>query len=102
MRDGSACQDEEQGDMPQYLMESPHSSAECLEALNEVLAQGEDILDQYNWGCLSGHHRGWVIVEAESESAARSMLPPNARDKARVVEVNKFTRKEVESFHKKK
>jgi len=88
--------------MAQYLIESAHTPAECLQALDDVSAQGEDMLAKYNWGCMAGDHRGWVLVEADSESAARSMVPSNVRSKARITKVNKFTRKEIESFHKKK
>lgn len=62
--------------MAKYMIEVPHTAAECLEALDDLLAAGAELLDKFHWGCMAGVHNGWAIVEAESESAARSMVPP--------------------------
>jgi hypothetical protein len=45
-------------------------------------------------------HRGWTIVKADSEATARKTLPNILRKKARIVEVDKFTRKDLEGIHK--
>ena len=50
--------------MATYLIESPHAAEECLRALDEILAQGPDILSLYAWGGAAGIHIGWVTVEA--------------------------------------
>ena len=83
-----------------YLIESPHSKDECLQALDEVLERGPRFLAQFDWGCMAGQHTGWATVEAGSESEARNMVPTVVRSKARIVAVNKFTPDQIESFHK--
>ena len=87
--------------MARYLIESPHTPAECLKALDAMLEKGAATLAKYDWGCMEGVHTGWTTVEAANESAARDTLPSSLRSKARIVKLNKFTPKEIESFHKK-
>ena len=87
--------------MAQYLIESPHTKEECLQALDEVLAQGPELLAKFDWGCGADEHTGWATVEAASESAARNLVPSFLRSKARIVPVNKFTPEQIRSYHKK-
>jgi hypothetical protein len=82
-----------------YLIESPHSKEECLQALDDVLARGPEFLARFEWGCMSGDHTAWAVVEAGSETAARSLVPVLVRSKARVVEVSKITPEQIRSFH---
>ena len=86
--------------MATYLIESPHSEEECLRALDEVMAQGQDMLAKYEWGCGAGIHTGWITVEAASESDASRMVPGFVRSKAQIVQTNKFTPEQIRSFHK--
>jgi hypothetical protein len=82
-----------------YLIESPHTKEECLQALDDVLARGPEFLAKFEWGCMSGEHTGWAVVEAGSEAAARSIVPVLVRSKARIVEVGKITPEQIKSFH---
>ena len=83
-----------------YVIESPHTKEECLQALDEVSARGPRLLAQFDWGCMAGQHVGWATVEAGSESEARNMVAPIVRNKARITPVSKFTAAQIESFHK--
>ena len=83
-----------------YHIESPHTKEECLQALDETLARGPQLLVQYDWGCMAGEHIGWATVEASSESEARNMVPALVRSKARITPVSKFTPSQIESFHR--
>lgn len=85
--------------MAKYLIESPHTEEECLQALDETLAKGSDLLAKFDWGCMASEHTGWAVVEAGSESAARNMLPAFVRSKARVVKVTKFTAEQIKKAH---
>jgi len=87
--------------MAKYLIESPHTEEECLQALDETLAKGTDLLAKFDWGCTSGEHTGWAILDAGSEAAARNMVPSFLRSKARIVKVDKFTAQQIKSFHQK-
>jgi hypothetical protein len=83
--------------MNRYLIETPHTGAECVELLDQILAMG--YLHHFEWGCKAGEHTGWAIIEAENDKQARLAVPPLVRDKARVVRVNKFEDEDVKSFH---
>lgn len=85
--------------MAKYMVEAPHTKERCLEALDEVLATGPELLAEFHWGCPVGVHNGWAIVEGESESAVRDMLPASQREKWGITEVTKFTPEQIEAYH---
>jgi hypothetical protein len=82
----------------QYLIESPHTKEECLSELDALAEKGKE-LDRWSWGCMSGEHTGYAIVEADSETAARDLIPTAVRGKARIHPVTRFTPKDVQKFH---
>jgi hypothetical protein len=84
-----------------YLIESTHKPEDCVAALDTMVEQDKKLLAKMEWGCLSGDHTGYVIVDAASEQDARDKLPETLRANAKVVKLNKFTPKEIASFHKK-
>ena len=88
--------------MAKYMIEAPHTQEECLAALDEILATGPELLAQFQWGCMAGVHNGWALVEAESESAVRDMLPAAQRDRWSTTEVTKFTPDQIEAYHQEK
>ncbi len=45
-------------------------------------------------------HCGWVILEAESAAQAKMVVPTLAREKARVVHLNKFSPEEIGPLHR--
>lgn len=85
--------------MARYLVESPHTKEECLRALDEIMAEGPSILNKFDWGCTAGDHTGYAIIEAENESTVKSMVPDFLRNKAKIVQVGKFTPEQIRSFH---
>ena len=89
--------------MAKYQLESPHTDAECLRALDEISvgSRGPDLLKKMYFGCNSGVHIGWAVLDAESETAARDFLPTFLRSRAKVVKVSQFTPEQIKGFHKK-
>ena len=85
--------------MLRYIVESPHTKEECLRALDEMLAKSPETLKKFDWGCAEGDHTGYALIEAENESKVRSMLPSFLKEKARVIQVGKFTPEQIKSFH---
>jgi hypothetical protein len=65
--------------------------------LKQTLAAG--YLTHFYWGCKSGQHCGWAIIEADSEKEALMVVPSLVRNKARVVKLIKFDPDEVRSLH---
>jgi len=82
-----------------YLIQSPHTKEECLQALDDILAEGPDMLARYDFGCVAGDHTGYATIDARSEDAAREFVPALVRNKARITEVGKFTPEQIRSFH---
>jgi len=86
--------------MDRYLIETPHTDENCQRLINEIQALG--FLHNFEWGCDSGVHCGWAIIEAESEAQARLAVPPLVRSQARVVKLNKYEISEIKSLHEHK
>jgi hypothetical protein len=85
--------------MPRFVIEVRHTKTECLRALHELLAQGPDRLESFMWGCMAGEHTSWAAVDADSEEAARRLVPSFLRNRSRVINVGKFTAEQVRSLH---
>ncbi len=75
--------------MERYLIETPHTAQDCRLLVDEIYATG--YLHNFDWGCKAGVHSGWAIIEADNEADARLAVPPMVRNKARVIQLNKFT-----------
>ena len=83
--------------MDRYLIETPHTNANCLMLLDALTARG--YLHNFDWGCEAGIHSGWAIIEAENEAQARLSVPPLVRNLARIVRLNKFSDEDVTALH---
>ncbi|MGO9481493.1 MAG: hypothetical protein ACLP05_06915 [Candidatus Kryptoniota bacterium] len=83
--------------MDRYLVESPHTKDDCYHAVKQVEALG--YLTHFEWGCASGNHTGFAIIEAENEAQAKMVVPPMSRKTARVVKLNKFTPEMLNASH---
>ncbi len=84
-----------------YLVESSHTPAECLKALDEQLAIGPEMLKKTFYGCMKGDHTGYAIVDAKDVDEARKTVPASLLKKARIIEVGQFTPDMIRSFHAK-
>jgi len=82
--------------MDKYLIETPHTAIDCQMIIDQVTAMG--YLHHFDWGCPSGVHSGWAIIEAENESQARLAVPSLLRRKARVIKLYKYNG-DSKSFH---
>lgn len=76
--------------MPQYMIEFSHSPDECIQALHEIEPWANDLLDDIYWGCLSGRHDGWAVVEAENEEQAKEMIPDAIRGAVKITRVTGY------------
>jgi hypothetical protein len=83
--------------MDRYIIESPHSAHDCKHVMEQVINMG--YITHYDWGCESGIHTGWVIIEAENEEEALLSVPVFIRHDAQVVRLNKFSPEKFEKMH---
>jgi hypothetical protein len=79
------------------MIETPHSEESCYLLLDEVSAMG--YLHHFDWGCAVGEHRGWAVIEAESEQQALLVVPAIARDTARAIRLIKYSPEMVKDLH---
>jgi hypothetical protein len=86
--------------MTQYLIELSHGDERlaCIRALRAIQEYGSHFVTQAQWGCRAGVHSGWLIAELPSRDEAMLMVPPQFRDEARIVELNKFTPAEIATY----
>ena len=86
--------------MEKFLIEVPHGAtkSECINAVQIFYQTGSHFLTNAEWGCEDGEHNAWLLVEVENKDQARQILPPAFRTKAKIVRLNKFTRKEMDEL----
>ena len=83
-----------------FLIEVPHeeSRVACARVVDVFLKTGSHFLSTADWGCKDGVHKAWIVVEVDSKEEARGIVPPAFRAQARVVQLNAFSREEIESI----
>ena len=86
--------------MPRFMIQLPHEGtrAACIRAILAIEKHGSHLLTNMDWGCKAGTHTGWVIVEVGNRQEALQLVPPEARQIAVIVELNRFTKDEMESW----
>ena len=84
--------------MDRFLIETPHREQDCLNLAELLHARG--YLRHFDWGCASGVHTGWAILEADNEVEARLVVPPFVRGQARVVQVFELDPESLVQAHK--
>jgi hypothetical protein len=85
--------------MAEYMIESEHSPEECSELLNEMVAYDKDLMEAFFWGCKSGVHKGWLMVEADNADDVREVLLPSIRNKTVINAVSRFSGEELKKQH---
>lgn len=85
----------------QYLLTVPHTTDQCLAALDAVKEQGPEFLGKWYFGCMSGNHTGYAVIQASSEKEALMMVPEAERASAKAYKVEQLTVQQIEDFHKK-
>lgn len=86
--------------MPRFLIEIVHEDEHdaCVRALHAIHSFGSHFVTHAEFGCADGAHAGWLIVELESRAQAERMVPPEFRQDARIVELQRFSPEHIESM----
>ena len=69
--------------------------------LDDFKGKVVDVHTKTKWGCMSGVHTAYVFVDANDENEALSNIPENERQNAKIINVNKFSAKQIADLHKK-
>jgi len=83
-----------------FLIEVPHeeTTVACARVVDVFLRTGSHFLSTADWGCKDGVHKAWMVVEVDSKEEARGIVPPAFRAQAKVVQLNRFTREEIQQI----
>ena len=86
--------------MPTFLIEIPHSenTFECNQVIKLFVESGSHLLPNAQWGCKSGAHKCWFLSDFENKEEVLQIIPPFLRHSADIIEVVKFTKKNMERF----
>jgi hypothetical protein len=84
--------------MDRFLIETSHREQDCVNLVQFLHAQG--YLRHFDWGCPSGVHTGWAILEADNEAEALVVVPPLVRGQARVVKLSELKPESPARAHK--
>jgi hypothetical protein len=74
--------------MQKFMIISPHTNEECTMVIKQALAIG--YLTHFYWGCKSGDHTGYAMIDAEDEKEALYSIPTIIRNKAKAIGVIQF------------
>jgi hypothetical protein len=84
--------------LPKFLIEVPHEAdtLECTRVVHVFLSTGSHFLTNAEWGCKSGVHSAWMLVDMDTKADALAIVPPAFRAHARIVGLTRFTLAEIE------
>jgi hypothetical protein len=77
--------------MPKFMVELSHTPDECVLAFGAPDQRAPDFLDDVFWGCMSGIHNGWVVVEAVDEAQVRAQAPEHYEGELVITEVQSIS-----------
>lgn len=86
--------------MKHYMVVVEHTPDECLRTMDELADNAPELLDEFWFAGAAGEHKGWAIVDADSEEDALEKLPPALRDGADVVPVRHYSMQSVKALHR--
>jgi hypothetical protein len=86
--------------MPKFFIEVPHESetVACARAVKILLESGSHFVTQADFGCKDGVHKSWIFADLDSKDEARSIVPPAYRRQTTIVELCKFSIKELDDL----
>jgi hypothetical protein len=86
--------------MPNFLIEIPHSenTFECKQVIKLFVESGSHYLANAYWGCKSGVHKSWFISDFNNEEEALQIVPPFLRHNARIIELTKFSKLDMQDL----
>lgn len=81
-----------------FFVSIPHTKEQCMKTLQEM-SNKEDVLSEFEFGCVSGDHTAYGFVKGKSKEDVKQMLPASEQANAKIVKVKKFTASEIEKMH---
>ncbi len=82
--------------MQKFIIISPHTHEECTLVIKQTLAIG--YLTHFWWGCKSGDHTGYAMIEAENADEALLSIPTMIRKKGKAIGLVQFDPEKVKHW----
>jgi|SRR3989344_8600310 len=84
--------------MNRFLIEVQHEANKqaCDRAITTFLTKGYHFFTNADWGCADGEHKAWIIVDLETKEEAMRIIPPEYRNQAKVVRLERFSMEDVD------
>ncbi|NWG27423.1 MAG: hypothetical protein HXY48_02685 [Ignavibacteriaceae bacterium] len=79
--------------MQKFMIISPHTHEECTMVVKQTLAIG--YLTHFWWGCKSGDHTGYAMIEANNADEALLSIPTMIRKKGKAIGLVQFDPEKV-------
>ena len=74
--------------MQKFMIISQHTHDECTMVVKQTLAIG--YLTHFWWGCKSGDHTGYAMIEANNPDEALLSIPTMIRKKGKAIGLVQF------------
>ena len=86
--------------MARFIIEVPHANEkqECLNSIAIFLTSGSHFLTNAEWGCNDGEHKAWFVMDADTKEDARTIIPPAYRERAKILQVERFRKEDIEDY----
>lgn len=82
--------------MQKFMIISPHTHDECTMVVKQTLAIG--YLTHFWWGCKSGDHTGYAMIEANNPDEALLSIPTMIRKKGKAISLVQFDPEKVKHW----
>ncbi len=82
-----------------YLIITHHDPDKCLLTMDKLQAADSTWLEHSWFGCISGDHTVYTVVDATSEEDALQKVPAMYRDHCKLVKVSKISEGLLEEMH---
>jgi len=82
--------------MQKFMIISPHTHEECTMVVKQTLAIG--YLTHFWWGCKSGDHTGYAMIEANNADEALLSIPTMIRKKGKAIGLVQFDPEKVKTW----
>lgn len=82
--------------MQKFMIVSPHTHEECTMVVKQTLAIG--YLTHFWWGCKSGDHTGYAMIEANNADEALLSIPTMIRKKGKAIGLVQFDPEKVKGW----
>lgn len=82
--------------MQKFMIISAHTHEECTLVVKQTLAIG--YLTHFWWGCKSGDHTGYAMIEANNADEALLSIPTMIRKKGKAIGLVQFDPEKVKHW----